>query len=522
MLARARRTITRARHELFFQTRCVRGRRCTRQRRRQHGAALQQRSPTARCVCRRDAARGPHYLLVRGGARACQRGRHPRLSRSTHGSRFRPRAVGFSSWLVLCGDSTHPSPFPLCGTMHPAGHSSYPGDSATPGGRPAGGGHGQPSTSLPYGSGDAAPPAPFMPPGILGGPRNRGGLNGTNDGLFYSGPARPLLSGGVTDAPFFRGGVPWSASPVSQEEEGTDTVLSWPNDPRRRIVGNGRDAGHATTPGGPALGVFPSGAGVAGLPPATSPARYAASSPPAALSGSTDMASTPVVRGRATRPAMHLSFLPLRSTAPSSSVGEDVGPPLMADGLDRVMPESPLAVTAGVPPSGRRPRAAPRTRSPSPKRRTAANARGARAAPSPPAPVTLESLAAIMASGFKDADGELVKIQKAVDGVSSIVSTHAEKFNNMAVLAESVTTAQGATASAVADLRATAAKIGSAGQGARAGASEKSSKLGTDEQRTRDRKQANAVKVCLRRVSRCVRLRRECYWSCRLRSLFVM
>lgn len=39
-----------------------------------------------------------------------------------------------------------------------------------------------------------------------------------------------------------------------------------------------------------------------------------------------------------------------------------------------------------------------------------------------------------MASGFKDVDGKLVKIQKAVDGVEWIVSTHAEKFNNMADL----------------------------------------------------------------------------------------
>lgn len=48
--------------------------------------------------------------------------------------------------------------------------------------------------------------------------------------------------------------------------------------------------------------------------------------------------------------------------------------------------------------------------------------------------MTVESLASIMASGFKDVDGKLVKIQKAVDGVEWIVSTHAEKFNNMADL----------------------------------------------------------------------------------------
>lgn len=334
-------------------------------------------------------------------------------------------------------------------------------------------------------------------------------MEGTHDGVFYRGTEPTLLFNSYSPATAAYGGALWSASPMTQEEEGTDSVLSWRGDPRRRDAGTGRHGGRASTPGGPTLGDFRDGAGVSGLPHHTVPARYMASSTPAALSGSTDTPVTPLARGHATRPPMELSFLPLRSTAPSSSTGQDVGPPSVAAALGRAMPESPPAVTAAVPPSGRRPRAAPRTRSPSPKRRSAVGARGARAVRSAPTPVTLESLAAMMTSGFKDVDGKLVKIQKSVDGVSSVVSTHADKFNNMAVLAESVTTAQGAATSAVAELRAAAEKIGTAGQGARTGLSEKSNKVDIEQQRTRDRQHANAVKVRCRGVTQCVSLGRQ-------------
>lgn len=441
-----------------------------------------------------------------GTGEATRRARH-----SLWSDRSPPRSLTVTSpsWLLLCIRLTCSSPHPLCYTMHPTGRSSYPGLRATPSGLQAGGRQEQPLASMQNGSGGIPLQAPGMPAAPLSGAGNDGGVDGSSGGLFYNRTARTLLFNNDASASRVRGGPLWSASPVSQEEEGTDTVLSWPGDPRRRIVATGNVSGQAPLPGGPVPAVFPTGAGVGGLPAAPVPARFVASSPPAALSGSTDPPVTPVPRGRAPRAGMELSFVPLRSTAPSSSTGYDVGPPSAEAVLPRAVTESPLAVSAAVPPTGRRPRAGPRTRSPSPKRRSAVSAREARAAPSPPAPLTLESLAAIMASGLKDVDGKLVKIQKTVDGVSSIVSTHAEKFNSMAVLAESVTTAQGATASAVAEVRAAADKIETAAQGTSTDVSAKGGKLAVEKQRARDRQQANAVKVCMRRETQCVRVRRE-------------
>lgn len=413
------------------------------------------------------------------------------------------------SWLLVCNRITDPFPLPLCYAMDPTGRSFHPGRGAAPGGHPAGDRQVQPLTSLAAGPGGVPLQAHGLPAVPMSATPTDGGMDGSYGGLMYNGTARTLLFNNEPSASFFRGGPLLSASPVSQEEEGTDTVLSWPGDPRRRVTGTGNVAGQAPLLRGPTAAAFPTGADVHGLPAAPVPARFVATSPPAALSGSTDTNVTPVPRGRALRSGMELSFVPLRSSVPSSSTGLDVGTPSADAVLPRAVTETALPITAAVPPTGRRPRAPPRTRSPSPKRRPAVGARGALAAPSPPAPLTLERLAAIMASGLKDVDGKLVKIQKSVDGVSSIVSTHADKFNNMAVLAESVTSAQGATASAVAELRAAAGKIGTAAQGTHGGASEKSGTLGIEKQRARDRQQSNAVKVCLLRVTRCVRVWRE-------------
>lgn len=149
-------------------------------------------------------------------------------------------------------------------------------------------------------------------------------MPGTSDGRFYEGTARTLVFNNNGKAPFTLRGTPWSASPVSQEEEGTDAVLFWPDDPRRRMVGARRGAGQAPAPKSLVVGPLRSGAVVGEVATAAVPARFAASSSPAAFLGSTNTQVNHVSRGRAMCPAMQLSFVPLRNTAASSSSGQNV------------------------------------------------------------------------------------------------------------------------------------------------------------------------------------------------------
>lgn len=316
----------------------------------------------------------------------------------------------------------------------------------------------------------------------------------SDDGLFLN--RNTTAVNFVTPVPAGDASMAWSESPVSQPVEGIETVLSWPDDPRRRDVSTVGAIDQTPTSHREVRGVATAGPGWARVQIAGRTARNTAASVPAAFSGSTDMAAAPAARTRP--PPMELSFLPLRNTAPASSFAQESRLAVAASQSARVADAVRGASTAAVPPTVRRAPAASRSRSPSPKRRQPASARGTPARGPVAAPITLESLAVIVSSGFKDMDGKLGKIQKSVDGVSAVVSTHADKFNSMAVLAESVTIAQSATATAVAEMRAASEKTMAAAQGAIAGTSQKSTKAGAQEQRMRDRQQANAIKVSAR------------------------
>ncbi|KAK1862537.1 hypothetical protein I4F81_005105 [Pyropia yezoensis] len=58
--------------------------------------------------------------------------------------------------------------------------------------------------------------------------------------------------------------------------------------------------------------------------------------------------------------------------------------------------------------------------------------------------------AAVLAVGLKAVDTRLVRLQKSVDGLASVVGTSAGKLDNFSVLAQSMTTARGVTAVALA------------------------------------------------------------------------
>lgn len=391
--------------------------------------------------------------------------------------------------------------------MDPVGRRTHAGHHARPGGRSPGASEAQLTTPGQHGAGRpgspavgyAAPPAPRS--------WNVAGVGEPVDGVFYDMNAPGVING--TPASAGRASVPWSASPVSQGAEGTDTVLSWPDDPRRHDVRHVMPVQEAAA-GLPSAGaVAPVAPVLARLPTAAARARYTASSRPAAYSGSTDTADATAAGRRVPPPRapMELTFVPLRNAAPASSSALHSLPQLTAAQPAQVGIEARAASSGAVPPTGRRAPAAPRSRSPSPKRRTGGNARGAAGRAPAAVPVTLELLAGIVSSRFRGVEGKLGKIQKSVDGVSAVVSTHAEKFNSMAVLAESVTAAQSATATADAEMRVASERTIAAAQGGNAGTSQKSAKMGAQEQRIRDRQEANAVKV--RFLSRECRFVRE-------------
>lgn len=377
--------------------------------------------------------------------------------------------------------------------MEAAGQGTDAGHRAAPGGSSVGTAQVQVVSNAQHGAGGPL----LRPSGVSPLPSSSawiaGGLDTPAQGFFYDRNAPGVIHG----APVAARGMTWSASPVSQGEEGTDTVLSWQDDPRRRDVRPVGAVGQAPAVYPRSGGVVPVGADCARGPAAVPTARYTASSVPAAFSGSSGGTVAPAARVGVPprRPPMELSFVPLRSTAPASSSALD-SPNELADVQPTRVADGPrVAASAAVPPTGRRAPGASRSRSPSPKRRQSLSARGAPAAGHAATPLTLESFAAVVSSNFKNIDGKLGKIQKSVDGVSAVVSTHADKFNSMAVLAESVTAAQSATATAVAEMRAVSEKTMAVARGANAGTSQKSSKMGAQEQRARDLQQANAVKV---------------------------
>lgn len=107
--------------------------------------------------------------------------------------------------------------------------------------------------------------------------------------------------------------------------------------------------------------------------------------------------------------------------------------------------------STATPLSGRHGRAGARPRYPLPKRRgTAGPAGGRTSSASPAAPVTLDLAVRALAFGLKAVDTRLVRLQKSVDGLASVVGTSAGKLDNFRVLAQSMTTARGVTAVALA------------------------------------------------------------------------
>lgn len=98
-----------------------------------------------------------------------------------------------------------------------------------------------------------------------------------------------------------------------------------------------------------------------------------------------------------------------------------------------------------------------------------------------------------MLAGFKTLDNKMVKMQTTVDHVSSLVSAEMAKSNNIAVLAEKLTAAQGTTSTAVAEL--VAAREAATAAASTAPASTRSEKEIADEQHAQDRNKAKAIKV---------------------------
>ncbi|KAK1863757.1 hypothetical protein I4F81_006311 [Pyropia yezoensis] len=229
------------------------------------------------------------------------------------------------------------------------------------------------------------------------------------------------------------------------------------------------------------------------LPGGRSRARVGDSSHPHAQNWSSDASTMPVHWGRRRVPPMELDIRPMRNGgAPDSSTTHIATPPAsltgQADapaapsaaapavpppasrytGAERSLPAR--AASHATPPTGRRGRAGARSRSPSPKRRGTAGSAGVRpAAAQPGAPVTLDVVVRALAFGFKAVDNRLLRLQKSVDGISNVVGTSAGKLDNFNVWAQSVTSAQGVTAAALAELQAASSGNGSGSPAAAAG-----------------------------------------------------
>lgn len=229
------------------------------------------------------------------------------------------------------------------------------------------------------------------------------------------------------------------------------------------------------------------------LPGGRSRARVGDSSHPHAQNWSSDASTMPVHRGRGRVPPMELNIRPMRnggapdsstthiatppafltgqadaSAAPSAAAPAVPPPASRCTGAERSLPAR--AASHATPPTGRRGRAGARSRSPSPKRRGTAGSAGVRSAGAQPgAPVTLDVVVRALAFGFKAVDNRLLRLQKSLDGISNVVGTSAGKLDNFNVLAQSVTSVQGVTAAALAELQAASSGNGSGSPAAAAG-----------------------------------------------------
>lgn len=351
-----------------------------------------------------------------------------------------------------------------------------------------------PSASLEYGPNGLS----FYSPGVSAGgaavvDTEEPALLGTR-GLYYNRAGRSLLNADNLPTPAHPMAV-WSAFPLSTDTYGSTAAaaaasragsagavngdvppMSLPSYDGRPRVANGNAVELDSN-------FYGDGAAAAGdrslvRPGGPSRARVGDSSHPYAQNWSSDASTIPVHRGRGRAPPMELSIRPMRNggardssathtaTPPASLTGQAnapaapsaaalaVPPPASrSTGAEQTLPARTASLA--TPPTGRRGRAGVRSRSPSPKRRGTAGSAGVRpAAAQPGAPVTLDAVVRTLAVGFKAVDNKLLRLQKSVDGISNVVGTSAGKLDNFSVLAQSVTSAQGVTAAALAELQA--------------------------------------------------------------------
>lgn len=197
--------------------------------------------------------------------------------------------------------------------------------------------------------------------------------------------------------------------------------------------------------------------------------------PPASLTGQADAAAVPSAAAPAVPP-----------------------PASRSTGAERSLPAR--AASHATPPTGRRGRACARSRSPSTKRRGTAGSAGVLpAAAQPGAPVTRDVVVRALAFGLKAVDNRLLRLQKSVDGISNVVGTSAGKLDNFNVLAQSLTSAQGVTAAALAELQAASSGHGSRSPATAAGDGTPASidREAEVEENAIARGKADRVKVCL-------------------------
>ncbi|KAK1868487.1 hypothetical protein I4F81_010973 [Pyropia yezoensis] len=280
-----------------------------------------------------------------------------------------------------------------------------------------------PSASLQYGPSGLSLFSPGMPAaGVAAGDADEPAQLDAR-GLFYNHADRTQPKGDDV----FTAGHPmaaWSASPLSNDTHGLlgAAAAALRDAPARAVNGSGAvhvpfpsHAGghvHASTVGlvgGPRGEVALVAASGSLIPPGGALARPVGDSYRSYTHHwSSESSSMPVPRRQARAPPMQLNIRPMRNGgAPESSATDTAAPSSSAPGL-------PLA----------------------------------------PAPVTLDAVVRAMAVGFKAVGKKLVRLQKSVDGLAKVVGTSAGKLDNFSVLAQSVTTADGVTAAALAELKA--------------------------------------------------------------------
>lgn len=169
------------------------------------------------------------------------------------------------------------------------------------------------------------------------------------------------------------------------------------------------------------------------------------------------MRSQPIDGSPSTLPSqtpMHPGAVGAPSRVLPGSMGVTPTVPAAVLPLSGVVPPLPPARLAPPPSRGSRAARQSRSRSASRKRR-AVNPGGRTTAVSagPTLPPTLDTLAVALAVCFKTLDGKLNKLQATVDGISSVASAESNKTDNLTVLAESMTAAQSATSTALAEFK---------------------------------------------------------------------